>query len=52
MNYIDVIHTKCDVLCYLVPFLQFNKREKDPWKSDATTTLLKISPSMGVFNDF
>ena len=23
----------CDVLCDLVPFVQFKKREKDPWRS-------------------
>ena len=25
--------TICDALCDLVPFVQFKKREKDPWRS-------------------
>ena len=27
------INLNCDVLGYLVPFIQFKKREKHPWKS-------------------
>ena len=34
----------CDVLRYLVPFLQFKKREKHPWRS--------VTFSMDVFHVF
>ena len=33
----------CDALCDLVPFVQFKKREKHPWMSDAFTKS-KTSP--------
>ena len=34
----------CDSLCDLVPFVQFKKREKYPWRSVTfTKTLLKIT---------
>ena len=31
--------TKCGALCGLVPSLQFQKREKQPWKSVAISTV-------------
>ena len=34
------IRKKCDALPDLVPFVQFEKREKQPWKS---VTLLKVT---------
>ena len=51
---------KCCALCNLVPFAQFEKREKNPWRS---LTLRKVTlacnfpksnnfPSMGVFHVF
>ena len=33
----------CDVLCDLVPFVQFKKREKHPWRS--VTFRLKVIPN-------
>ena len=29
----------CDVLCNLVPFVQFKKREKHLWRSDTFSTV-------------
>ena len=37
---IDVFMNICDVLCDLVPFAQFKKREKHPWRS---VTLSKVA---------
>ena len=46
----------CDALSDLVPFLQFKKREKHPWKSvtllKLQATLLKVCSSMGIFHIF
>ena len=32
-DYKKVIVNKCSALCDLVPFAQFTKREKQPWRS-------------------
>ena len=42
-----------NVLCNLLPFAQFEKREKQPWRSDAfSTTLLKVTILHGCFSRF
>ena len=43
-----VLFSKCDALRDLVPFVQFKKREKHPWRS---VTFSKVV-SMGVFHVF
>ena len=51
----NVIHKYIfDVLSDLVPFVQFKKREKEPWRSGAFTkkpvTLLKVTLLYGCFS--
>ena len=40
----------CDALRYLVPFVQFKKREKHPWRS--VTFILKVTLLRGCFSRF
>ena len=40
----------CDALRDLVPFVQFKKRQKHPWRSDKT--LLKVALLHGCFSHF
>ena len=50
----------CDVLRYLVPFVQFKKRKKHPWRSvtfskvagKKPTTSLKVTLLHGCFSRF
>ena len=44
-------HYKCDALRNLVPFVQFKKREKQPWMSKPAT-LLKLTLLCGCFSGF
>ena len=47
---------KCDALRDLVPFVQFKKREKHPWRSvtfsKVAGKLLKVTPLHGCFPCF
>ena len=43
---------KCNALCKLVPFVQFKKREKHPWRRVSLTTLLKVTLYYGCFSRF
>ena len=46
---------KCDVLLDLVPFVQFKKREKHPWRNvtfSKNATLLKVTLIHGRFSLF
>ena len=44
---------KCDALRDLVPFVQFKKREKHPWRSVTfSTTLLRVTLLHGCFSRF
>ena len=42
----------CDALRNLVPFVQFKKREKHPWRSVILACNFTKTPSMGVFHVF
>ena len=46
---------KCDALRGLVPFAQFKKHKKNPWKNvsfSKVATLLKLTPFHGCFSRF
>ena len=55
-----LLHHKCDVLCNLVPLVQFKKHEKHPWRSvlllvklkTEACNLLKVGLLRGCFSCF
>ena len=42
----------CDALRDLLPFVQFKKREKHPWRSAKPATLLKVTTLHECFSRF